>query len=250
MLIARDIHKSFGSVEVLRGVSLDALKGQVKTIIGSSGSGKSTFLRCINFLEWPNSGSVTVGGEVYDTDKLNRHSRHDDRRLTGLRRKLGMVFQSFNLWPHRTAAENVMEGPIHVLGIQRREARGRAVDLLNKVGLADRADFYPSQLSGGQQQRVAIARALGMEPEILLFDEPTSALDPELVGEVLKTMETLRDEGRTMLIVTHEIAFARDVSDEVIFMMQGRIAERGSPDMVLTQNASDHLSRFLSRYRG
>jgi ABC-type histidine transport system ATPase subunit len=249
-LEAVDISKSFGPVEALRPVSLSARRGDVIAIIGASGSGKSTLLRCLNFLEIPTSGRVSLGTDVFEASSYQGRRRRVDRvRLTALRRRVGMVFQAFNLWPHRTALENVMEGPLHVTGASRPRAREKAMALLAKVGLADRGDFLPSQLSGGQQQRVAIARALATEPEVLLFDEPTSALDPELVGEVLAVMRQLAKEGRTMLVVTHEIAFARDVGSEVIFMANGRIEERGTPAAVLHDARSPLLHSFLARFR-
>ncbi|WP_312841690.1 amino acid ABC transporter ATP-binding protein [Sinorhizobium psoraleae] len=217
--------------------------------MGASGSGKSTLLRCLNFLEKPTSGTVSLGDDVYVASDFATSTRRSRARLMGLRRRMGMVFQSFNLWPHRSALENVMEGPIHVLGRSKREAEDRAADLLARVGLSHRAHAYPAELSGGQQQRVAIARMLATEPEVLLFDEPTSALDPELVGEVLGVMKSLAQEGRTMLVVTHEIAFARDVADKVIFMNQGQIEQIGPPSEVLSGNArSDSLRSFLARF--
>ena len=220
-----DIRKSFGDQQVLKGISLDARQGEVISILGASGSGKSTFLRCINLLEIPDEGTVAIGGE---TIRMRRHASGrqfpaDRRQIDSIRARLGMVFQSFNLWSHMTALQNVIEGPLHVLKKNRKECLERGESLLAKVGLYDRRDYYPSQLSGGQQQRVAIARALAMDPEVMLFDEPTSALDPELVGEVLKVMRTLAEEGRTMLVVTHEMGFARGVSNRVVFMHQGYI---------------------------
>ena len=245
-LQAIDIHKSFGSLEVLRGVSLQARSPDVISILGASGSGKSTLLRCLNFLEVPTSGRVIVHGQeiaVRDGKAVGR------RQVERLRRHLGMVFQQFNLWSHRTVLENVMEGPRYVLGRPKDEARDRAEALLDRIGLSDRLSVYPSQLSGGQQQRVAIARALAMEPDAILFDEPTSALDPELVGEVLKVMRSLAAEGRTMIVVTHEIAFAREVSSEVVFLHQGRILESGSSDEIFGAPQSPELKRFLAEVR-
>ncbi|HEB97559.1 MAG TPA: ATP-binding cassette domain-containing protein, partial [Sedimenticola thiotaurini] len=209
-----DMHKRFGSHEVLKGIDLTARTGDVVSIIGSSGSGKSTFLRCINLLEVPEAGDVYLNGELIRMKQRRDGSREaaDRRQLQRVRAKLAMVFQSFNLWSHKTVIENVMEAPVHVLGQSKAEARERAEALLQKVGLYDRRDYYPSHISGGQQQRAAIARALAMDPEVMLFDEPTSALDPELVGEVLQVMRSLAEEGRTMLVVTHEMGFARDVS--------------------------------------
>ncbi|OHV78891.1 amino acid ABC transporter ATP-binding protein [Ensifer sp. LCM 4579] len=248
-LAVSEIRKSFGPLEVLKGVSFTAQEGEVISIIGASGSGKSTLLRCLNFLEKPTSGKVSLGDEVFDAADFANASRRSRARLMGLRRRMGMVFQSFNLWPHRSALENVMEGPIHVLGRSRAEAEARAVELLARVGLLQRAHAYPAALSGGQQQRVAIARMLATEPEVLLFDEPTSALDPELVGEVLAVMKSLAQEGRTMLVVTHEIAFARDVADRVIFMNRGQIEQMGPPEEVLAGDArSESLRSFLARF--
>ncbi|WFU51661.1 amino acid ABC transporter ATP-binding protein [Sinorhizobium terangae] len=249
LLEVRNLHKSFGPVEVLRGVSIDAAKGDIVTLIGPSGSGKSTLLRCLNFLEKPSSGAVVLGGERFEAQEFLKPNRAARARLIALRRRVGMVFQSFNLWPHRSALGNVMEGPLQVLHASRADAEERAMALLARVGLAERAHAYPGQLSGGQQQRVAIARMLATEPEVLLFDEPTSALDPELVGEVLSVMQSLAQEGRTMLVVTHEIAFARDVANKVIFMSKGAIREEGSPDEVLRGTRSEELQSFLSRFR-
>ncbi|KIC39023.1 amino acid transporter [Ruegeria sp. ANG-R] len=243
ILKAEDIHKSFGQVEVLKGISLEARNHDVISILGSSGSGKSTFLRCLNFLETPTSGRVTVHGEeVLVRDGKPQNIRH----IEEIRARLGMVFQQFNLWSHRTVLENVMEGPVHVKGESKAHARERAEALLDRVGLAERKQMYPSQLSGGQQQRVAIARALAMEPDAILFDEPTSALDPELVGEVLKVMQSLAAEGRTMIVVTHEMGFAREVSSEVVFLHEGRIAEQGAPDEMFANPRTDEFRRFIA----
>ncbi len=248
-LVARDIHKRYGDNEVLKGVSLDAKKGDVISIIGASGSGKSTFLRCINFLEKPNAGEIVVDGETVRT-KAGRNGDldvADHKQLQRIRTKLAMVFQHFNLWSHMNVLENVMEAPIHVLGVPRKEAEERARQYLEKVGLAPRVEKqYPSHLSGGQQQRVAIARALAMHPDVMLFDEPTSALDPELVGEVLKVMQKLAEEGRTMIVVTHEMGFARNVSNHVMFLHQGRTEEEGAPGDVLGAPKSERLRQFLS----
>jgi histidine transport system ATP-binding protein len=248
-LVARDIHKRYGDNEVLKGVSLDAKKGDVISIIGASGSGKSTFLRCINFLERPNAGEIVVDGETVRT-KIDRHGDlevADHKQLQRIRTKLAMVFQHFNLWSHMNVIENVIEAPMHVLGVPRREAEDRAREYLEKVGLAPRLEKqYPSHLSGGQQQRVAIARALAMHPDVMLFDEPTSALDPELVGEVLKVMQKLAEEGRTMIVVTHEMGFARNVSSHVMFLHQGRTEEEGSPANVLGNPTSERLRQFIS----
>jgi len=248
-LVARDIHKRYGDNEVLKGVSLDAKKGDVISIIGASGSGKSTFLRCINFLERPNAGEIVVDGETVRT-KAGRNGDldvADHKQLQRIRTKLAMVFQHFNLWSHMNVLENVMEAPLHVLGVPRKEAEERARQYLEKVGLAPRVEKqYPSHLSGGQQQRVAIARALAMHPDVMLFDEPTSALDPELVGEVLKVMQKLAEEGRTMIVVTHEMGFARNVSNHVMFLHQGRTEEEGTPADVLGAPKSERLRQFLS----
>jgi histidine transport system ATP-binding protein len=248
-LVVRDIHKRFGENEVLKGVSLSARAGDVISIIGSSGSGKSTFLRCINFLERPNAGEIVVDGEPVrtKTDSMGNLEVADHKQLQRVRTKLAMVFQHFNLWAHMTSIENVMEAPMHVLGLSKKDALERARDCLEKVGLAPKVEKqYPSHLSGGQQQRVAIARALAMHPDVMLFDEPTSALDPELVGEVLKVMQKLAEEGRTMIVVTHEMGFARNVSNHVMFLHQGRTEEEGAPGEVLTRPTSERLQQFLS----
>jgi histidine transport system ATP-binding protein len=248
-LNVQDIHKRFGDNEVLKGVSLTANKGDVISIIGASGSGKSTFLRCINFLERPNAGKIIVDGEEVKTKvgKSGSLDVADNKQLQRIRTKLAMVFQHFNLWAHMNVLENIIEAPIHVLGLSRREAEDRAREYLEKVGLASRVEKqYPSHLSGGQQQRVAIARALAMNPDVMLFDEPTSALDPELVGEVLRVMQKLAEEGRTMIVVTHEMGFARNVSNHVVFLHQGRTEEEGPPDDVLTAPRSERLKQFLS----
>ena len=248
-LQVHDIHKRFGTHEVLKGVSLTAQAGDVISIIGSSGSGKSTFLRCINLLERPNSGSISVAGEALSlsqgADGLLQATQ--PRQLERLRTRLGMVFQHFNLWSHMTVLENVMEAPVQVLGLSRAQARERAQNYLDKVGLKPQAmQLYPAHISGGMQQRVAIARALAMEPEVMLFDEPTSALDPELVGEVLRVMQALAQEGRTMVVVTHEMGFAREVSSEVMFLHQGRVEEQDAPRDILLQPSSERLQQFLS----
>ena len=243
-----DLHKSYGSHEVLKGVSLAAKAGDVISIIGSSGSGKSTFLRCINLLEQPNSGSIVLNGEALKlvASKHGGLKAADPKQLQRLRSRLSMVFQHFNLWSHMTALENVMEAPVHVLGMGKREAREKAEHYLNKVGVAHRMNAWPAHMSGGEQQRVAIARALAMEPEVMLFDEPTSALDPELVGEVLKVMQDLALEGRTMVVVTHEMGFAREVSNQLVFLHQGLVEERGDPRKVLLNPQSERLQQFLS----
>jgi histidine transport system ATP-binding protein len=244
------LHKQYGDHEVLKGVSLQANAGDVISVIGSSGSGKSTMLRCINFLEQPNAGRIFVDGEEVRTRADSRTGAlqvADPKQLQRVRTKLAMVFQHFNLWAHMTVLENVMEAPVHVLGIPRKEAEERAREYLEKVGLAPRVEKqYPSHLSGGQQQRVAIARALAMHPDVMLFDEPTSALDPELVGEVLKVMQKLAEEGRTMIVVTHEMGFARNVSNHVMFLHQGRVEEEGQPAEVFGNPKSERLRQFIS----
>lgn len=227
---------------------MSARSGDVVSILGSSGSGKSTLLRCINLLEVPDAGVLTIGSETVGLGR-NRHGQPvatDQRQVDRLRTRLGMVFQNFNLWTHMTVLGNVMEAPVHVLGRPRREVRELAMSLLDKVGIADKADAYPDQLSGGQQQRAAIARALAMEPDVMLFDEPTSALDPELVGEVLRVMRQLADEGRTMIVVTHEMGFAREVSSDVVFLHEGRIEEQGSPTKVFDHPDSARCRQFLA----
>ncbi|AKL99081.1 MULTISPECIES: ABC transporter ATP-binding protein [Burkholderia cepacia complex] len=248
-LFVDDLHKRYGDNEVLKGVSLKANSGDVISVIGSSGSGKSTMLRCINFLEQPNAGRIFVDGEEVRTalDKAGALRAADPKQLQRVRTKLSMVFQHFNLWSHMNVIENVMEAPVNVLGIPKKEAEERARAYLEKVGLAPRVEKqYPSHLSGGQQQRVAIARALAMHPDVMLFDEPTSALDPELVGEVLKVMQKLAEEGRTMIVVTHEMGFARNVSNHVMFLHQGRVEEEGVPAEVFANPKSERLRGFLS----
>ncbi|WP_317202442.1 ABC transporter ATP-binding protein [Janthinobacterium sp.] len=247
-LVVSNLHKRYGSNEVLRGVSITAKAGDVISIIGSSGSGKSTFLRCINLLEAPSAGAIALNGETLglETGKDGNLAASDPRQLQNFRARIAMVFQHFNLWGHMTVLENVIEAPRQVLGLGRDEAIARAEMYLRQVGVHHRKDAYPAHLSGGEQQRVAIARALAMEPEVMLFDEPTSALDPELVGEVLKVMQKLAEEGRTMLVVTHEISFAREVSNHLVFLHQGRIEEQGAPRAVLANPSSDRLRQFLS----
>ncbi|MEM5424314.1 MULTISPECIES: ABC transporter ATP-binding protein [Paraburkholderia] len=248
-LIVDDLHKKFGENEVLKGVSLKAKAGDVISLIGSSGSGKSTFLRCINFLESPCSGRITLNGEEIRTsaDRGGALRVSDPKQLQKMRTRLSMVFQHFNLWAHMTVLENIIEAPVSVLGLSRSDAEARARKYLDKVGLAAGVEHkYPSHLSGGQQQRVAIARALAMEPEVMLFDEPTSALDPELVGEVLKVMQKLAEEGRTMIVVTHEMGFARNVSNHVVFLHKGKIEEQGDPKEVLNAPRSERLQQFLA----
>ena len=246
-LIASDIFKSFGELEVLRGLSLTAHDGDVVSIIGSSGSGKSTFLRCINFLETPDSGRIVLGGEevIVRKDRKGRLTGADPKQINRLRTQLGFVFQNFNLWSHMTVLQNVLEGPLQVLGRSKTDMQDEAMDILDKVGIAAKADSYPSQLSGGQQQRVAIARALAMHPKVLLFDEPTSALDPELVGEVLRVMRGLAEEGRTMIVVTHEMGFAREVSTKALFLHEGRVEEEGPPAEVFGNPQSERCRAFL-----
>ncbi|AXT44564.1 ATP-binding cassette domain-containing protein (plasmid) [Phaeobacter inhibens] len=239
-----DLHKSFGSLEVLKGVSLTAKQGDVVAIIGGSGSGKSTMLRCINFLETPNSGEIVIAGETVAMRQDG--SPADRRQIERIRTRLAMVFQQFNLWTHRTLLENVIEVPVHVLKVPRSEAIHRAHELLARVGLGDKADAFPAFLSGGQQQRAAIARALAVDPNVMLFDEPTSALDPELVGEVLTVIRDLAAEGRTMLLVTHEMKFAREVANHVVYLFEGRIEEQGPPSEVFGNPKSERLKQFLS----
>ncbi len=250
VLTVEDIHKRFADVEVLRGISLTAHTGDVISVLGSSGSGKSTFLRCLNFLETPSAGRIWVHGEEVRTrrDRKGALRPADGRQLTRLRARIGMVFQQFNLWPHMTVLDNLIEAPRRVRGRPKGECIEKAEALLEKVGLAERRDYYPAHLSGGQQQRAAIARTLAMDPEVILFDEPTSALDPELVGEVLGVIGALAEEGRTMLIVTHEIGFARDVSTRTLFLHEGRVEEDGLPQTLFTDPESDRLRRFLARH--
>ncbi len=246
-LAVEGIHKRFGSVEVLKGISLEAREQDVVSILGSSGSGKSTFLRCINLLETPDEGRVSVKGELIRMREGGAGRRPEDpKQVQRIRARLGMVFQQFNLWSHMTVEQNVTEAPVQVLGLTRHEARERAHATLERVGLYERRDYYPAHLSGGQQQRAAIARALAMEPELMLFDEPTSALDPELVGEVLKVMRSLAEEGRTMLVVTHEMGFAREVSSRVLFLHEGRVEEDGDPARVFEHPSSERFRQFLA----
>jgi ABC-type histidine transport system ATPase subunit len=249
-LLVEDLHKYFGADEVLKGISLEAHEGDVIAMLGASGSGKSTFLRCLNLLETPTSGKVYVGGELIrmKKDRYGETIPEDIKQVERLRTRLGMVFQQFNLWSHMTVLENVIEAPVHVLKIPKNEALEKAEALLHKVGIHDRKNYHPAHLSGGQQQRVAIARALAMEPDMLLFDEPTSALDPELVGEVLRVMRQLAEEGRTMIVVTHEMGFAREVSSRVVFLHEGGIEEDGPPGEVFTNPSSERFRQFVSKY--
>ncbi|MDA7984682.1 MAG: amino acid ABC transporter ATP-binding protein [Alphaproteobacteria bacterium] len=239
-----DLRKSFGDLEVLGGVSLSVRRGEVVVVIGASGSGKSTMLRCVNFMEIPTSGKIFLGGALVGRER-GGGIEYREKELTRLRARVGMVFQHFNLFPHMTVLQNVMEGPKTVLGCDGEECRRRGNLYLDRVGLAWKAESYPSQLSGGQQQRVAIARALAMEPEIMLFDEATSALDPELVGEVLETMKALAEDGMTMIIVTHELGFAYTVADRVLFLSGGRVLEEGTPSEVLTFPREEGTRNFL-----
>lgn len=243
-----DLHKSYGDHEVLKGVSMSAVAGDVIAIIGSSGSGKSTLLRCINLLERPNQGRIEVAGEdiLLVKDKQGQLTAQNAQQLQRMRTKLAMVFQHFNLWAHMTVMDNIIEAPVHVLGVSREQAIQTARHYLQQVDLVGVEDRYPLHLSGGQQQRVAIARALAVEPEVMLFDEPTSALDPELVTEVLRVMTGLAKEGRTMLVVTHEMGFAREVANQLIFLHQGKIEEQGVPSQVLNSPQSERLAQFLS----
>ena len=247
-LSIRNLHKSFADNEVLKGIDLEAHQGDVISILGASGSGKSTLLRCFNLLETPTSCDILVNGELIDMkqDKKRGAIPVSIKQVERIRSRLAMVFQSFNLWSHLSVLENVIEAPVHVLVVPKKEAIVKAEALLQRVGLYERKDYYPGQLSGGQQQRVAIARALAVEPEVMLFDEPTSALDPELVGEVLTVMRDLAEEGRTMLVVTHEMAFARDVSNKVLFLHQGLVEEQGKPEDIFTNPSSERFKQFIS----
>ncbi|GAA3079456.1 amino acid ABC transporter ATP-binding protein [Rhizobium viscosum] len=246
---ARNVHKSFADLEVLKGIDLDVAPGEVVVVLGPSGSGKSTFLRCINHLESINQGSIEVDGEQIGyrlhKDRLLQLSNH---AIALQRRKIGMVFQQFNLYPHMTALQNIIEAPVGIHGESRKAATENALGLLERVGLSAKADSYPRQLSGGQQQRVAIARALAIKPKLMLFDEPTSALDPELVGEVLATMRDLANQGLTMIVVTHEIGFAREAADRVVFMDGGRVVEQGKPEDVIGNPQHPRTRSFLSRF--
>lgn len=244
MIKIENLHKKFNDLEVLKGIDLDIEKGETAVIIGPSGSGKTTFLRCLNLLEQPDQGKVTIGTKSIGFQP-NKKLRNQD--ITGIRQQTGMVFQGYHLFPHMTALENVMEGLITVQKQPKNQAKKHALNLLDKVGLKERADNYPNQLSGGQQQRVGIARALAMGPDVMLFDEPTSALDPELVGEVLKVMKDLSNEGMTMVVVTHEMRFARGAADQVIFMDEGQIIEKGTPDYIFEKTVNPRTRQFLNK---
>ena len=245
-----NLRKSFGRLEVLKGVSLSAKEGDVISILGASGSGKSTMLRCINMLEVPDSGEIRIGGETIALKSSRKGMMPADQsQVDRIRSRVAMVFQSFNLWSHMTILENVIEAPIHVQKRPKTECIAEAMELLKKVGIADKRNQYPSHLSGGQQQRAAIARALAMHPKVMLFDEPTSALDPELVGEVLRVMRSLAEEGRTMLVVTHEMGFARDVSNRVVFLHKGVVEEEGPPAEVFGAPKSERFKQFISSHR-
>jgi polar amino acid transport system ATP-binding protein len=248
MLKAEQVHKHFGRLEVLRGVDLEVAPKEVLCIIGPSGSGKSTFLRCINHLEKVNAGRLWVDGELVGYREVNG-KLHElrDREVCGKRAEIGMVFQRFNLFPHMTVLQNIIEGPVRVKGLDKRAAVEKARTLLARVGLSDKVDWYPNQLSGGQQQRVAIARALAMEPKLMLFDEPTSALDPELVGEVLDVMQRLAEDGMTMIVVTHEMGFAREVADQAVFMDGGVVVEQGEPRAMFASPQQARTQQFLSK---
>ncbi|MFW2368116.1 MAG: ABC transporter ATP-binding protein, partial [Desulforhopalus sp.] len=249
-LSVKNIRKSFNGNEVLKDISFDAYSGDVISIIGSSGSGKSTLLRCINFLEQADSGEVIVGGEVIRTHRAKNGQQYpsDKHQLKRMRASLGMVFQNFNLWDHRTVLENIIEGPLQVLKLSRKNAIAEAEALMDKVGILEKHDQYPSQLSGGQQQRVAIARALAMKPSVMLFDEPTSALDPELVSEVVQVIRQLASEKRTMIMVTHEMSLAREISSNLIFLHNGRIEEQGPPDSIMDNPKSERLRSFIGKF--
>ncbi|MCW2821585.1 MAG: arginine transporter ATP-binding protein [Marmoricola sp.] len=247
---AVNVHKSFSGNEVLNGIDMDVAAGEVVCLLGPSGSGKTTFLRCINQLETIQGGRIWIDGELagYE-EKGGKLHRLADKSIAAQRREIGMVFQRFNLFPHMTALENIMEAPVQVGGVRKSDAEKRARELLGRVGLGDRCDAYPAQLSGGQQQRVAIARALAMDPKLMLFDEPTSALDPELVGEVLSVMRELAEGGMTMIVVTHEMGFAREVADRVVFMDSGVVVEQGAPADVINNPKHERTKSFLSRIR-
>jgi len=240
MISCCNIVKSFHKLEVLKGINLEVTSGEVVVIIGPSGSGKSTFLRCINYLEAPDSGTIIINGNTVEEKEAT---------LNNLRQNIGMVFQQFNLFPHKTVLDNIIEAPVILKKMTKDTAKRIGLELLKKVGLEDKADEYPNRLSGGQKQRVAIARALAMEPKIMLFDEPTSALDPELVGEVLTVMKQLANEGMTMIVVTHEMGFAKEVADRIIFMDKGKIVEEGPPDEFFAQPKNDRTREFLGHLK-
>ncbi|MVB09841.1 L-cystine import ATP-binding protein TcyC [Caprobacter fermentans] len=249
LLTARNLYKSFDGTGVLKGISLDVDKGEVLTVIGPSGSGKSTLLRCMTQLEAVDRGEISVCGETLVKTGENQSAVYSDRAACRrIALHIGLVFQNFNLFPHFSVLRNIAEAPMHVLGKKKAEAEASAMELLKKMELSDKADFYPCQLSGGQQQRVSIARALAMNPDLLFFDEPTSALDPELTGEILKVIRDLAAEHMTMVVVTHEMAFARDVADQVVFMADGVIVEQGTPEQVFANTQSERTKAFLSRF--
>lgn len=238
VITVKDLHKSFGKLDILKGINIEIAKGEVVVVIGPSGSGKSTFLRCLNLLEVPTSGEISFEGELITAKNHN---------INATREKMGMVFQQFNLFPHKKVIENITLAPIQVKGVSAKEAEATADELLKSVGLQDKKESYPSQLSGGQKQRIAIARALAMQPHVMLFDEPTSALDPEMVGEVLEVMKKLADGGMTMVIVTHEMGFAREVGDRILFMDGGKIVEEGTPDQLFGNPTHPRTQEFLSK---
>ena len=238
MLKTKNLHKSFGKLEVLKGITTEIQQGEVVAVIGASGSGKSTFLRCLNLLEVPTKGQITFEGQDITSKSTN---------INKVREKMGMVFQQFNLFPHKTVMENICMAPIKVKNVDKEKAEKKALELLNRVGLADKASAYPASLSGGQKQRIAIARALAMEPDVMLFDEPTSALDPEMVGEVLNVMKDLAKEGMTMVVVTHEMGFAREVGDRILFVDQGKILEEGTPEEIFENPKNPRTIDFLSK---
>lgn len=244
----QNMAKTYGELEVLKKIDVDIFEGQVVSVIGPSGSGKSTLLRCLNYLEEPTGGEITILGNTLKGIRDGKGiQKHNEKAAKEIRKNVGMVFQQFNLWPHKTVLENVIEGPVHIKGIKKADAVPKAEELLKKVGMDAKKDAYPTQLSGGQQQRVAIARTLAMEPQIILFDEPTSALDPEFVGEVLSVMKELAKEGMTMIVVTHEMGFAAEVSDRVCFMDSGYIIEDGTPDEVFKNPKTDRAKQFFSK---
>lgn len=243
MIKMQNIHKRFGKTQVLKGVDIEVKDGEVVVLLGPSGSGKTTLLRCLNFLEKADKGAISIGDTTVDVSTAGK------KQIINLRKKTSMVFQQYNIFQHKTALENVMEGMIVVQKKDKEEAKKKAQELLIQVGLAEKMDFYPSQLSGGQQQRVGIARALALDPEVILFDEPTSALDPELVGEVLKVMRDVAKTGKTMIVATHEMAFASEIADKVVFMYNGVIVEQGTPKYIFEESQNEQLSKFLARLR-